>query len=157
MQWLQLNMPITEENRQIVRKRANYLCEYCHSSERLSPSRFTMEHIIPRSLGGPDDLDNLALAYRRCNERRYNFVEALDPQTQQMIALFNPRNQLWKEHFVWVDEGISIQGITVVGRATCQCLDLNDERYLEEDSIRATRRLWIQVDLHPPVEDKNRN
>jgi HNH endonuclease len=146
-------MPISEEDKQFVRKRANYLCEYCHSSERLSPSRFTMEHIVPQSLSGSDYTDNLALACRRCNERRYNFVEALDPQTQQMFPLFNPRKQVWREHFVWVNDNTVIEGITATGRATCQCLDLNDERYLEEDSIRATRRLWIRAELHPPKED----
>lgn len=146
-------MPISEEDKQFVRQRANYLCEYCHSSERVSPSRFTMEHIVPQSLGGSDHTDNLALACRRCNERRYNFVEALDPRTGQMASLFNPRKQVWLEHFIWINDNTVIEGITVVGRATCQCLDLNDERYLEEDSIRATRRLWIQAGLHPPKED----
>jgi 5-methylcytosine-specific restriction endonuclease McrA len=121
-------MPISEEARRFVRQRANYLCEYCHSSERLSPSRFTMEHITPQSLGGSDDTDNLALACRRCNERRYNFTEALDPQTQHMAPLFNPRKRVWLEHFAWVREATVIQGLTSTGRATCECLDLNDER-----------------------------
>lgn len=146
-------MPISEADKLFVRNRANYLCEYCHSPERVSPSRFTMEHIVPQSLGGSDHTDNLALACRRCNERRYNFVEALDPKTGQMAALFNPRKQVWQEHFVWINDSTVIESITPVGRATCQCLDLNDERYLEEDSIRATRRLWIRAELHPPKED----
>jgi HNH endonuclease len=146
-------MPISENDRLTVRKRANYLCEYCHSSERLSPSRFTMEHVTPQSLGGSDSTDNLALACRRCNERRYNFATARDPQTQQMVPLFNPRKQVWKEHFAWVNEGTVIRGATVIGRATCECLDLNDERYPEEDSIRATRRLWVRASLHPPQND----
>jgi 5-methylcytosine-specific restriction endonuclease McrA len=67
-------MAIREETRQIVRERANYQCEYSHSPERLSANRFTVDHIIPKSLGGTDDINNLALACRRCNERRYNFV-----------------------------------------------------------------------------------
>jgi 5-methylcytosine-specific restriction endonuclease McrA len=146
-------MPISEEAKRFVRQRANYLCEYCHSSERLSPSRFTMEHITPQSLGGSDDTDNLALACRRCNERRYNFTEALDPQTQQIVLLFNPRKQVWLKHFVWAKEATVIHGLTPTGRATCECLDLNDERYLEDDSIRATRRLWVKAGLHPPKED----
>lgn len=35
---------------------------------------FTLNHVLPKSLGGSDESDNLALACRRCNERRYNFV-----------------------------------------------------------------------------------
>jgi hypothetical protein len=146
-------MPIQEEARRFVRERANYLCEYCHSPERLSPSRFTLDHIIPKSLGGTDDTDNLALACRRCNERRYNFIEARDPQTQQIAPLFNPRQHLWQEHFVWSKGGVIIQGLSPTGRATRDCLDLNDERYLEEDSIRAVRHLWIKAKLHPPEDD----
>lgn len=65
-------MPISDAIRQAVRERAKYLCEYCHSSERLSANRFTVDHVIPKSLGGSDDVNNLALACRRCNERRYN-------------------------------------------------------------------------------------
>ncbi len=146
-------MAISESERQIIRQRASYQCEYCHSSERLSANRFTVDHIIPKSLGGSDDLDNLALACRRCNERRYNYVAGIDPETQAIIPLFNPRRQQWKEHFVWQEGGIVIQGITAVGRATCTRLDLNDERYPEQDSIRATRRLWIRTGLHPPSSD----
>ncbi|MBW4435195.1 MAG: HNH endonuclease [Pelatocladus maniniholoensis HA4357-MV3] len=44
-------------------------------------TRFTVDHLIPRSLGGTDEVDNLALACRRCNERRYNFVAGVDPET----------------------------------------------------------------------------
>ncbi|MFW5778965.1 MAG: HNH endonuclease [Coleofasciculus sp.] len=38
-------MTITEATRQYVRQRANYLCEYCHSPEEISTSRFTIDHI----------------------------------------------------------------------------------------------------------------
>ena len=63
-------MPINDGMKRLVRQRADCLCEYCcHSSERLSANRFTIEHLIPRSIGGYDELDNLALACSRCNER----------------------------------------------------------------------------------------
>ena len=143
-------MPINDETKRAVRERANYLCEYCHSSERLSASRFTIDHITPRSLGGSDALENLALACRRCNERRYNFVASIDPESQETVPIFNPRLQKWDEHFGWRDNGILIEGITPIGRATCIRLDLNDTRYPEEDSIRETRRFWIKTGLHPP-------
>jgi 5-methylcytosine-specific restriction endonuclease McrA len=146
-------MPINEATRQTVRERANYLCEYCHSPERLSANRFTVDHLTPKSLSGSDDLNNLALACRRCNERRYNFVAGIDPETKEIVPIFNPRQQNWKEHFVWTDNGMMIEGITAVGRATCVRLDLNDTRYPENDSIRNTRRFWGQTRLHPPADD----
>lgn len=148
-------MSINPEVKQAVRERASYLCEYCHSSERLSASRFTIDHITPRSLGGLDSLVNLALACRRCNERRYNFVASIDPKTQEMVPLFNPRLQSWKQNFSWIEEGAVIKGLTPIGRATCVRLDLNDTRYPEEDSIRETRRFWIKTGLHPPLDDRD--
>ncbi|MEM6448645.1 MAG: HNH endonuclease [Cyanobacteria bacterium P01_D01_bin.123] len=146
-------MPISDALRQAIRKRANYLCEYCHSPERLSANRFTVDHVVPKSLSGSDTLENLALACRRCNERRYNFVAGVDPKTQSVVPIFNPRQQTWAEHFIWREQGVWIEGITPIGRATCIRLDLNDARYPANDSIRETRRFWIKTGIHPPVED----
>jgi hypothetical protein len=146
-------VPISEATKQSVRERAKYLCEYCHSLELLSANRFTIDHIVPRSLGGSDDIDNLALACRRCNERRYNFVAGIDPETQEIVPIFNPRQQEWAEHFVWMLDGTVIQGSTPVGRATCIRFDLNDMRYPEHDSIRQTRIFWTRTGLHPPSND----
>jgi hypothetical protein len=91
---------------------------------------------------------------RRCNERRYNFVAGIDPETQAIVPIYNPRQQRWEEHFMWIENGAVLQGITAVGRATCIRLDLNDVRYPENDSIRATRSFWIQAGLHPPLGDR---
>ncbi|QHV00076.1 HNH endonuclease [Synechocystis sp. CACIAM 05] len=150
-------MPISEDLKQAIRQRARYICEYCHSPERLSANRFTIDHVIPKSLGGSDTFDNLALACRRCNERRYNFVASIDPQTKSIVAIFNPRQQNWAEHFIWTNRGIIIQGTTPTGRATCIRLDLNDTRYPEEDSIQETRRFWLKTGLHPPIDDPWQN
>ena len=146
-------MPIRDSVKQLVRQRADCLCEYCHSSECLSANRFTIDHLIPRSLGGSDNLDNLALACRRCNERRYNFIAGLDPETEEIVPLFHPRKHNWCDHFVWTEEGTIVSGITPIGRATCICLDLNDMRYPEKDSIRSTRRFWLKTPLHPLIGD----
>jgi hypothetical protein len=87
------------------------------------------------------------------NERRYNFVAGFDQETQAVVALFNPRQQLWSEHFIWSANGKIITGITPTGRSTCKRLDLNDERYPEEDSIQSARSFWVKAGLHPPDTD----
>jgi HNH endonuclease len=107
-------MAIRDEVRAAVRERAHYLCEYCHSPERLSANRFTIDHTTPRSLGGLDEIINLALACRRCNERRYNFVTGVDPETEAVVPIFNPRRDRWQEHFVWLEGGVTIQGVTSI-------------------------------------------
>jgi hypothetical protein len=107
---------------------------------------------MPQSLGGSDEPDNLALACHRCNERHYNFTSGIDPQTQEEIPLFNPRQQQWPDHFIWTKDGTKILGTTPTGRATCNRLDFNDERR-DEPSIQIARRLWVAAGWHPPQFD----
>ena len=111
-----------------------------------------MEHLLPQSLGGTDDVDNLALACSRCNSRRYNFMTGIDPETEREIALFNQRQQNWSDHYVWSVDRLQIVGKTAVGRATCHRLDLNDDRHNDEFIIRA-RVLWLRGGWHPPDGD----
>lgn len=59
-------MPVPDHIYQLVRERAHFRCEYCHYPERLSTAPLSIDHLLPRSLGGTDQLDNLALACRRC-------------------------------------------------------------------------------------------
>jgi hypothetical protein len=143
---------VPNETRKFVRKRAKFLCEYCHSPEYLSPDRFTIDHILPQSLGGSDDLENLALACHRCNERHYNFITGIDPQTEVETSLFNPRKQQWSDHFIWSKDGIIIIAKSMTGRATCKRFDFNDERR-DEPSIQTARRFWVEAGWHPPQSD----
>ena len=111
-----------------------------------------MEHLLPQSLGGTNEVDNLALACSRCNSRRYNFMTGIDPDTGTEVTLFNPRQQNWLEHYVWSVDRLQIVGKTVVGRATCYRLDLNDDRHNDRFIIRA-RALWLRGGWHPPDAD----
>ena len=146
-------MTINDLTRRIVRRRAQDKCEYCHSPERISTSRFTLDHVHPRSLGGSDDPENLALACSRCNQRRYNFIVGRDLASAAIVSLFNPRLHNWAEHFIWTAAGISIVGTTPMGRATCDRLDMNDDRYEGERSITEARSLWVEAGWHPPSDD----
>ena len=145
-------MPLPKSLIAQVRERANYHCEYCHYPEILSTAPLSIDHIKPRSLGGTDEFPNLALACRRCNERRYNFVSAIDPETGAETPLFNPRTQRWSAHFTWSADSLSIIGTTPIGRATCQRLDLNDSRRPDR-FIQKSRQQWLQSGLHPPNND----
>jgi hypothetical protein len=52
----------------------------------------------------------------------------------------------------WSTDGLKIIGVTDLGRATCNRLDLNDDRHNEGSIIKA-RRLWVSGGWHPPAED----
>jgi len=145
-------MAISATVRQQVRLRARFLCEYCHSSEEFSAARFEIDHIQPRSRGGSDRLDNLALACQRCNSHHYNFVQGRDPKTLEDVTLFHPRRQIWNEHFIWIQDGVKILGVTETGRATAVRFDLNDE-LRGEGTIMQVRQAWVKVGWRPPVDD----
>lgn len=46
--------------------RDGFMCRYC----RRNDDPLTIDHVLPRSLGGGDDLANLALACRPCNSSK---------------------------------------------------------------------------------------
>jgi hypothetical protein len=97
--------------------------------------------------GGNESLENLALACFHCNRRKSNKQTAIDPEFGVVVPLFNPRTQLWSEHFCWSIDGISIEPKTSVGRATAALLELNRERILK------IRRADVEVGRHPPKDD----
>jgi HNH endonuclease len=113
-------------NYPIVATRAAHLCEYCTAPEILSNMAFEVDHIRPISRGGTEELDNLALACRVCNLRKYDHIEAIDPMTQKSVQLFHPRQNVWSEHFAKPPElPYQIVGKTPIGRATVVRLDMN--------------------------------
>jgi HNH endonuclease len=130
-----------------VRQRAGYLCEYCHASEQWQYVRFTVDHVVPLSLGGVDDLENLALACFHCNRRKTNRLTGTDPQSNEEVPLFNPRQKACREHFIWSMDRLIILASTTVGRATISTLALNRERVI---NIREADKA---VGRHPPADD----
>jgi hypothetical protein len=144
-------MAVSASSRRLVRERAQLRCEYCHADERWQFIRFTIDHILPQSAGGSDDPGNLALACRNCNERRGNRSEGRDPQTGQVVPIFNPRLEAWIEHFAWAATGIRIVGRTSTGWATIELLDLNDDRH--NGVVLRTRQRDVSDGYHPPSKD----
>lgn len=123
------------------------LCEYCHTDETWQYVPFTLDHVMPLSLGGTTAVENLALACFHCNRRKSNAIRAMDPTTRQEVPLFNPRADTWREHFAWSDDGLEIIPLTAPGRATLHALELNRER------VKRIREADVAVGRHPPAGD----
>jgi hypothetical protein len=130
---------ISEKLREKVRKLAQYRCGYCLFSEIYSPTIFQIDHIIPFSKGGTNDEANLWLLCETCNRAKSDKTEVFDPQTKSIVPIFNPRTQIWNEHFGWSDDFTRIIGKTPTGRGTVADLNLNRKR------IVLVRRNWISV------------
>lgn len=137
-------MSISKRLRERIRKQADDRCGYCLSPQRLVLGQLEIEHLLPRALGGKDDEDNLWLACRMCNGYKGKQIKAIDPQTDQPAALFNPRKQKWSEHFQWSEDGSMIIGLTPSGRATIEALQLNNPLAL------TVRLEWVSAGWHPP-------
>jgi hypothetical protein len=135
---------ITRQQRQQIAEGARYRCGYCQTQEVVSGIPLTVEHIIPKAKGGNDDDENLWLSCRLCNEKKGIVIEAIDPQTGETVSLFNPRIQMWPDHFTWSKDGIHITPQTAVGRITVAVLSLNDALRVR------SRSLWVQAGYHPP-------
>lgn len=110
--------------RQLVRDRAGLRCEYCQLPELFSPlAKLQVEHIRPIKHGGDDDVNNLALACIDCNLRKGPNLSGIDPQTDAIASLYDPRRDKWDDHFRW--DGMLIVGVTESGRATVAVMALN--------------------------------
>ena len=127
--------------KRLVYKRADGCCEYCQTCEHNTGQPMHIEHIIP---GDNDELDNLCLACASCNLSKATATTEVDPNTQSTVSLFNPRTQMWTDHFEWIDNNCRIGGKTAIGRATVVRLKMNQDRL-----VRA-RRNWIRSGNHPP-------
>lgn len=134
-----------------VSDKARGLCEYCQSQIDYSPDPFSVEHIQPRADGGTNALDNLALSCHGCNGHKHAKTEALDPLGRERISLFHPRRQKWLEHFKWSDDFTLIVGLTPVGRATVQALQMN------RSGVVNLRRILCAAGLHPPEDAEEGN
>lgn len=135
---------IPQNLRREVAERCQYRCCYCQTAQEIIGAEFTIDHIIPESLGGLTTLENLCLACWSCNLIKHNRIAALDPETAAVVQLFNPNTQDWSAHFRWDQSGLIIVGITSTGRATVNGLQLN------RSPLVNSRRLWVSAGWHPP-------
>ena len=137
---------VTSIFKQAVSTRAKNYCEYCRSPGQFATESFTVDHIKPRQAGGETTLDNLAWSCFGCNAHKHTKTEDTDPETGQKAALFNPRQQVWTEHFGWSDDFTEVIGKTPCGKATINALRLN------RTGVANLRRLLVMAGLHPPLE-----
>ncbi|OUL35248.1 HNH endonuclease signature motif containing protein [Nostoc sp. 106C] len=129
--------------RRLVIQRADNRCEYCGLSQIGQEATFHIDHIIPIAANGETTADNLALACVSCSLHKAAQQLVKDPDTGEMVNIFNPRQQVWKEHFSW--DGVRVIGLTKTGRATINALRMNRAVIL---AIRAEEEL---LGRHPPL------
>lgn len=138
---------VTARQKREVVSRARGLCEYCRSPVNFSTDTFSVEHIVPRSLGGKTELENLALSCQGCNGRKYNKTIGRDPLSEELVPLYDPRQQVWEQHFTWSQDFSRVLGATPTGRATVEVLQLN------RTGVVNLRRVLYATHEHPAIRE----
>lgn len=129
--------------RAFVELRAGRNCEYCKSPMDFTAEIFHIEHIIPLSKGGSNELSNLALSCSGCNMRKSHRVSNLYQHGNE-FPFFNPRIDTWTDHFVWSDDFALIIPVTKIGEVTLDALTMN------RNSIINLRKALVRYDVFPP-------
>jgi len=126
-----------------IQNRANHRCEYCRMHQSLQGATFHIEHIVPKSRGGLSTLENLAWCFPSCNLHKADRSDVVDPDSKNLVPIFHPRRDEWKDHFRW--NGYQLRGRTPSGRATILALKLNNDRRI------LIRRAEERFDVFPPA------
>ena len=132
---------IPEKIRLAVAKRAGFRCEYCllHEADLIVGAQ--IDHIISIKHGGSTAIENLAYSCLICNANKGSDIATILLPSETIIRFFNPRKDLWSDHFDLADGKIIPK--TDIGEATAKILNLN----ASERVIR--RRLLAQAGRYP--------
>jgi hypothetical protein len=121
---------MSPRTRRQVRDHAGGRCEYCRFHEADLPLwPFHLDHVIAGQHAGTHDPANLAWTCQRCNLFKGTNLSAVDPDSTQVVRLFDPRAHRWAEHFRI--ERDRIVGLTPTGRATVWLLQMNTSERME--------------------------
>ena len=145
---------VPAELRTLAIARAQESCEYCLVHADYAVLVHEIDHVIAEKHGGSTEADNLAYACAQCNRFKGSDIATFDPQTGQIVALFNPRTQSWQAHFRL--DGAVIMALSPQGRATERLLQLNqiDRVLLRRELIRTSRYPYRFREAPPATEDR---
>jgi HNH endonuclease len=116
---------IPENLRREVIERAGGNCEYGLLNERYSLKKHEIDHIRAEKHGGTTVESNLGFSCFECNRHKGSDLSSVDPLSDEVVPLFHPRRDVWREHFRLLIDG-RIEGITSKGRVTVILLNIND-------------------------------
>ena len=93
---------------------------------RFDPFPPHVDHVIAVKHGGRTDLRNLAFTCAHCNGHKGSDIASLDPVTDTLVPLYNPRRDKWDDHSRW--DGPLLVGKSPTARATVRVLAINAGR-----------------------------
>ncbi len=141
---------ISVELRRLVVERAGHLCEYCLILETDRVSGCQFDHIISLKHGGSTTEENLAYACVFCNLNKGTDLGSIVWSTGNLVRFFNPRRDLWGDHFRFNEEEGAIEPLTEIGEVTARILEFNSSDRIAE------RQLFVEAGSYPSPEAQRR-
>lgn len=89
-EYINLNNKFMRYNKDNVFERDNYTCQYC--GKRKKWEELTIDHVVPRSMGGESKFENVVTACKGCNQWKGNQT----PEDAGMKLLKRPTKPLWE-------------------------------------------------------------
>lgn len=132
---------ISSELRILIRERAKNRCEYCLIPQDFSIYTHEIDHIIALKHGGKTTSENLALSCLSCNRHKGSDFATIDFVSDKIIRLFNPRQQVWHEHFK--ENNGYIEGISEMGIATARLLKFNSPNRILQRQLLIRQGLFF--------------
>jgi 5-methylcytosine-specific restriction endonuclease McrA len=101
-------LPELKLSRRTIFARDNYMCQYCGATAK----DLTIDHVIPKRLGGPSTWENLVCCCRRCNMKKsdklvhqVNMRLARLPRRPRYVPyisltkyMVGRKNEIWKNY-----------------------------------------------------------
>tara|TARA_Y100000287_G_scaffold182074_1_gene179049 strand:- start:1337 stop:1852 length:516 start_codon:yes stop_codon:yes gene_type:complete len=98
-----VNLRVTRKN---LFLRDNYICQYC--DKRFTKGELTIDHVTPKSAGGPKTWENIVTACRKCNQkkadklpREANMFPTNPPRTpsaKMFVNIVQNVDECWKKY-----------------------------------------------------------
>lgn len=122
------------ELRRLIATRAGNRCEYCLIREEDTYFGCEVDHIISIKHGGSTEESNLSYACIVCNRHKGSDLGSIEGRTGQLVRFYNPRKDLWEEHFALEDA--QINSLTDIGEVTVRIFGFNNyARVLERAEL----------------------
>lgn len=125
---------ISSSLRKLVVHRAFFRCEYCKIPDLGFGIPFQVDHIRAIKHGGPTIISNLAYCCPECNRYKGTDLGSYLADESTIIRFFNPRIDIWEEHFMVVEAAILPK--TPNGQVTAVIFQMNaPERILYRKAL----------------------
>lgn len=125
---------------EVVRRLYRYTCGYCGVTEIDTGSEMTVDHFMPRAVGGSDDLDNLIYACWKCNQFKHDFWPNPDDLTHQRRILHPLLDDLGI-HLRANEQTGQLEALTETGRFHISTLRLNRPQLVKSRLSRQLQQM----------------